>query len=275
MRPKPAVRVATYVVVGALSLVGLTPILWTALTGLRAESLAVTYPPRLNPLPLTTENLVTVMSGNLPRFMANSGILALGTIALALLAGSAGAYAASRFRFRGKEALLLLVMATVMIPGVSVIVPTFLMFSRLGLSNTYHGLVLLYTAWQLPLVLWILRGFVDSIPRDLDEAALIDGASRLQIFRHVIAPLLRPGLAAAGTIIFINVWNEFLFGLALTSTTAMRPVQTGIYLEISSYGIVWSRMMSAATISIIPVAAVFFIFQKYLLKGMVAGATKG
>jgi len=267
--------VMTYAALTLASVAMLLPIAWAVVTSLKPEGLAVRYPPQLVPDPATLANYGDVLGGSLPRYMFNSGLLAGGTILATLTVAALGAYAAARLRFAGKDALLLLIMATVMIPGVSVVVPLFLMVSKVGLTNTYQALILVYTAWHVPLVLWLLRGFFETIPSELDDAAAIDGCNRWQAFWLIALPLIRPGLAAAAVIVFIGVWNEFLFGLALTSSSDMRPVQTGVYLELNTYGIPWARLMAGVIVSLLPVVVMFLFTQRHLIRGLTAGATKG
>ncbi|HEY8370335.1 MAG TPA: carbohydrate ABC transporter permease [Thermodesulfobacteriota bacterium] len=275
---KTAIRaddVATYVILAATVVFCLVPILWALVTSLKVESDVVAYPPRWWPDPVTLESYRLVFQSNMPRYYLNSLVVALLTLAVTLAAGSLGGYAAARFDFRGKKLVLFLLLMTIMIPGIVVLVPLYLMANQVGLQDTYLGLVLVYAGWQVPTAIWLMRGFFESIPRDLEEAALIDGCTPFQAFVRVILPLTRPGLAAASMVVFIWVWNEFIIALTLTSSDQMRLVPVGLYLYVSSFGVEWGPLMAAVCVALLPVIGLFVVLQRQFVEGLTSGGTKG
>ncbi len=166
------------------------------------------WSPSLIPNEPTEAYTAVLQKTQLPRNFLNSIIVAGSTVALSLLVGSMAAFRFARGRFPGKDLILFLFVATIMIPGLSNIIPLYIIMRRLSLLNTYTALVLVYTAGNMPLVVWLLRGFIDGLPIELDESAVIDGATTLQVFRHIILPLIAPGLAAAAVLTFVNAWND-------------------------------------------------------------------
>jgi multiple sugar transport system permease protein len=268
--------VGRYALLLPASIFALTPIYWAMNTSLKLESRNIGYPPQWWPNPLTLEHYANVlMQSSLPRNYLNSILLALGTIILVLCLGAHAGYAAARYEFRGKNALLFLLLATVMVPGIVTLIPVYLMAVQLGLHDTKLILVLVFAAWQTPTVVWLLRAFFENIPRELDEAALIDGCSRLGAFYRVVLPLAQPGLAAAAILVFVWVWNEFIIALNLTASDATRPLTVGLFFFVSESGIQWGKMAAAASAALVPVIVLFAVLQRRFIQGLTAGATKG
>jgi ABC-type glycerol-3-phosphate transport system permease component len=275
----PAVLLENVGVYGLLVLTcgfALFPILWAVATSLKEQRSIVTYPPQWIPDPVTLQQYYLVVYGsNMPRYFLNSLIVSLATIVLTLVVATHGGYSAARFNFPLKSVVLFTILATIMIPGIAVLVPLYMIVSKVGLHNSYWALVLIYSGWMVPTVLWLMRGFFESVPRELDEAAVIDGCNRLQAFYRVIAPLTQPGLAAAAVIVFVYVWNEFIIALTMTSTDDMRLVTTGLYYYISAYGVEWGKLMAAVCLALAPAVALFIVLQRLFIKGLTSGATKG
>jgi ABC-type glycerol-3-phosphate transport system permease component len=268
--------VGRYALLLPASIFALTPIYWAMNTSLKLESRNIGYPPQWWPNPLTLEHYANVlMQSSLPRNYLNSILLALGTIVLVLCLGAHAGYAAARYEFRGKNALLFLLLATVMVPGIVTLIPVYLMAVQLGLHDTKLILVLVFAAWQTPTVVWLLRAFFENIPRELDEAALIDGCSRLGAFYRVVLPLAQPGLAAAAILVFVWVWNEFIIALNLTASDSTRPLTVGLFFFVSESGIQWGKMAAAASAALVPVIILFAVLQRRFIQGLTAGATKG
>jgi ABC-type glycerol-3-phosphate transport system permease component len=258
------------------SLFALIPIYWAVTTSLKPESKIITYPPQWWPDPFTLEHYINVMTQSaLPRNYFNSMLLAAGTITLVLALGAHAGYAAARYQFRGKNGLLFVLLATVMIPGIVTLIPVYLMAVQLGLHDTHLILILVFAAWQTPTVVWLMRAFFENIPRELDEAALIDGCTRLGAFYRVILPLAQPGLAAAAILVFVWVWNEFIIALNLTASDKTRPLTVGLFFFVGESGIQWGKMAAAASAALLPVIALFAILQRRFIQGLTAGATKG
>jgi ABC-type glycerol-3-phosphate transport system permease component len=253
----------------------LAPILWGVSTALKESGAAASFPPRWLPRPMTLDNFSQVLSGsNLKRYLWNSAIVAVLTILATLAVAVHAGYAAARFRFAGKGQLLFLILATAMIPGICILVPVYLLVVRLNLHNTYLALVLVYTAWQVPTAVWIMRGFFETIQSELEDAALIDGCSRLAAFYRVILPLTQPGMAAVGILVFVDVWNDFLLAYVLTISDDMRLVQSGLYLYITAYGIEWSKLMAVSILVLLPPAVTFVALQSRFIQGLTTGAIK-
>ncbi len=256
----------TYGVLGLMAGLSLFPILWGVLTSIKAPGDLVTYPPRWIPRSATFVHYTEVfLNSNMARYFANSTLVSALTILLTLLIASHGGYAASRGRFRGKHALLFVILATIMIPGISVLVPLY----------TYLALVLIYTAWQVPTVLWFMQGFFDAISPELEEAAQVDGCSALQAMYRVILPLTQPGLAAAAILVFVYVWNEFIIALTMSTADNMRMIPVGLYFYISQFGVEWGKLMAAVTVAIVPIIVLFIILQRRFIQGLTSGAIKG
>jgi ABC-type glycerol-3-phosphate transport system permease component len=268
--------IGLYAALVPASLFALAPIYWAVNTSLKLESRIIGYPPHWWPSPPTLEHYFNVLlQSPLPRNYLNSALLAAGTIALVLFLGMHAAYAAARFRFPGKNGLLFVLLATVMVPGIVTLIPVYLMAVRLGLHDTHLVLILVFSAWQTPTVVWLLRAFFENIPRELDEAALIDGCSQLGAFYRVVLPLAQPGLAAAAILVFVWVWNEFIIALNLTASDATRPLTVGLFFFVSESGIQWGKMAAAACVALVPVILLFAILQRRFIQGLTAGATKG
>jgi multiple sugar transport system permease protein len=269
-------RCALYAVAVLAALFSLLPLLWALSTSLKTAAQVVQFPPRWWPSTVTLAEYGAVISGsNFARYLLNSLIVAGSTTVVTLALGLHAAYAAARFAFPAKRALLLILLATIMIPGIVVLVPLFLLASRLSLVDTYTVLIVVYSAWQLPTVVWFMRGFFEGLPRELDEAARVDGCSRLQAFYRVVLPLTGPGIVAAAILVFVWVWNEFILALTLTSSDSMRLIPVGLYYYVGAYGVEWGKLMAAALLAIVPVLVLFGLLQRHLIAGLTTGSVKG
>jgi ABC-type glycerol-3-phosphate transport system permease component len=196
-------------------------------------------------------------------------------MALVLLIGVPAGYAAARYNFRGKNSILFLLMMTVMIPGIVTLIPQYFLAVRLGLHDSFLVLILIYGAWQVPTVVWIMRGFFQNIPRELDESAQVDGCSRVGAFYHVVLPLSIPGIAAAAMVVFVWVWNEFIIALNMTASNATRPLTVGLYFFIGETGIQWGGMSAGAAMALLPVILAFIFLQRRFVEGLTSGSVKG
>jgi len=205
----------------------------------------------------------------------NSLVVAFSTTAFCVVVGSFAAYAIARLRFPGKAAILGFILAVTMFPQISIVSPLYLVLRTLGLINTYPGLVLPYLTFAMPLTVWLLVGFFRQLPDDLEEAALVDGASRWQAFTKVMLPLATPGLATTGILTFIYCWNEFLFALSFTLGPERQTVPVAIALFRGQYQVPWGQILAAAVIATGPVAALVLAFQRRIVQGLTAGAVKG
>jgi multiple sugar transport system permease protein len=217
---------------------------------------------------------------NFGLYLKNSLIICGTTMLLAMVLSTLAAYALSRFRFPGSDLFSNTILATQMIPAIMYLIPLYIMFVKftvmtgVPIKGTYSGLILIYSAFFVPFSIWILRGFFASIPKELEEAARIDGCSPLQVFWYIALPLARPGIIATGIYLFLQAWDELMFAWVLTNGDTM-TIPVGIRLFVGNYQNRFDLMMAAATVATIPVVVLFFMLQKHIVKGLTAGAVKG
>ncbi|MGD8494966.1 MAG: carbohydrate ABC transporter permease [Gemmatimonadales bacterium] len=205
----------------------------------------------------------------------NSLVVAGTTTLFCVTLGALCAYALARLEFRFKRAILGLILAVTMFPQISIVSPLYLMLRALGLINTYPGLILPYMTFAMPLTVWLLVGFFRQLPRELEEAAMVDGASRLRAFREIILPLALPGLATTAILTFVYSWNEFLFALSFTLGPERHTVPVAIALFRGQYQVPWGEILAAAVVATLPVAVLVLLFQRRIVQGLTAGAVKG
>jgi multiple sugar transport system permease protein len=266
----------TYVLLGLFCLFALFPLFWALSTSVKVNADILRWPPTFFPRALTFEHYVSVFTvKGLPRALLNSALVALLTIGLTLVTACPLAYVTAHFEFRLKRQLLFLILATAMVPSISVLLPLYLIAQRLALIDTYTVLVLIYSAAMTPQVVWVLRGFFLTIAPDLEQAARIDGCSRFTAFWHVILPLARPGLAAASMLVFVYVWNDFLITVSMTSSDSMRMIQVGLAKLISDVGVSWSDYTAYTVAITLPPIVAFLALQRRFLQSLMSGALKG
>ena len=266
--------VAFYAGLIVLFLLILGPILWLLINSFKTNVQALSIPPRLIFRP-TFQNYPAVILrvDQFPLYFFNSVYTMVISTAIVLVLGLPAAYVLARFDFRGKVLLAFAILATRMIPRVAIGIPTYLIMMRLGLLDTYTALIVSYVAYNLPFGIWLLIGFVQIIPREIEEAAAIDGSSRYQTFLRIIVPLIGPGLAAVGILVMIVCWREFFLPLILTSHNA-KPIAVVAGQFITEYGIDWGQLSAFAMITFAPVFAVAWYAQRYLISGLTMGAVK-
>lgn len=259
-----------YGVLGAAVIAVLGPLSWIIGVSLQAsETLAETGH-------LSLANYKEVLFGSsLPLNFVNSLVLASATAALTLVFASSGAYAATRFRFRGQQTLFRCVLLMSMVPMIAVLIPLYSYLASIGMLNTYQVLIAVYTAANLPATLWLMQSYFERVAIELEEAALIDGCTKLRAFWHVLLPQLRPAIIACGMIVFVNVWNDFLIGLTLASKPEMRTMSVGLFFYMGEAGIDWGRLTAGAVLSMLPPVGLFLFLQRYLVHGLSSGALKG
>jgi ABC-type glycerol-3-phosphate transport system permease component len=276
MRPRRISRTFKTAALVLVSGIALLPLLWGISTALKTADQIQSYPPHWLPAPPSFQSFVDVWTqSNLPVYFRNSVGVTVSSVLLSLLIAVHAAYGLSRYRFRGKAILLTALLATSMIPGIAILVPLYHLSVQTGLYDTFTGLVLVYSAWNIPILVWLLKGFFDTIPQELEEAALIDGCTRLRAFYLIVLPMARPGLLSGALMAMMFVWNDFLITFALTISEDKRLLSVGLYTYISSYGIDWGQLMSATIIALAPVCLVFFLLQRYMISGLMSGAVKG
>ncbi|WP_371779988.1 carbohydrate ABC transporter permease [Streptosporangium subroseum] len=209
------------------------------------------------------------------RYLLNSSIVALGTVLIGAVFSLLAATAVARFRFRGRASFLVLLLIVQMVPGEALLIPLFIMVRRAGLYDQLFGLIVVNIAMTLPFAIWMLRTFVAAVPRELEEAAWIDGASRFTTFWRVLFPLVAPGLVATSIFSFITAWNEFVFALTLISDQGSYTMPVALRYFVSQRSVDWGGIMAASTLMTIPVIIFFLLVQRRMVSGLVAGAVKG
>lgn len=256
----------------------LFPLYWIFSTAFKSRREAIGYPPTLIPHGFTFENFARVLEAPIfgLRPFANSLVLGVGTAGLTVTLAVMAGYAFSRLSFPGRTWLMIGILVANMIPTLGKIIPLFRLYVNLGLYDTRLGLVLLYSASSVPIATWVMKGFYDTIPQELEEAAKVDGCSTWQALMHITMPLSAPGVAAAAVISFSQAWNEFLEALVLTSSASVRPYTVALYRFVGEYGEVeWHLISAAAFLAAIPTVLAFGFFQRHFVSGLTRGAVKG
>jgi multiple sugar transport system permease protein len=261
-----------------LTLFALGPFLWVFLTSLKTRTDLYATPLRYLPRELTFVNYVDAWTSTLTpfsRFFANSlwvsSVTMVATTLISILAG----YALARFRFAGRNTLLLVFLATQMFPAVLLVAPLLSQWYALGLIDTYQALIYSNFSFTVPFTVWMLVGYFDAIPRDLEESALIDGCGRFSALCRVVLPLAAPGIAATAIFAFVTSWSELLFAITFTTQTEMRTLSAGLLFMVGQYEIQWGQLSAGVMISTVPVAILFTYLQRHLIRGLSAGALKG
>ena len=254
----------------------LGPYLIMVLTSLTPQSELLK--PAVDPIPVspTLDAYVELFqTTSFLNYLSNSIVTAGGAVVFSLLAATTAAICLSRFRFRGRTAMLTALLIAQLFPAVLLVIPLQTELRSMGLLDSHLGLILVYSTFATPFATFLLKNFLDGLPRELDEAATIDGCSPFQAVRYVLFPLLRPGLTAAGTYIFIFAWNELLYALTFTSSTAAQTIPVGLQLFIGEYQIRWDLLTAGGVLAAIPVLIGFMLVQRQLISGLTAGAVKG
>ncbi len=266
-----------YGVLAALLLIyTLFPFYWAVVSSLKSGG--ALFNAELWPDLPAWENYVAIFREQpFGRNIVNSSVVALVTVSLSLALAVGAAYAFSRTRFRGRTGLLLTILSVSMFPQVAVLSGLFELIRALGLYNTLPGLILSYLIITLPFTVWVLTTFMRELPRELEEAALIDGATPFQVVTRIFLPLMGPALVSTGLLAFIAAWNEFLFALTFTLTSEMRTVPVAIALisGASAYELPWGHIMAASVVVTVPLVLLVLVFQRKIVAGLTAGAVKG
>jgi len=207
--------------------------------------------------------------------MSNSLLIASVTTLVGMTVGTVAAYAFSRFRFPGRGWLILAFMATTMLPPIALLLPLYQIMNALGLSDTPIALIIIYSSFVTPYVVWLMRGYLDTVPRELDDAARVDGCSRLGALWRVILPVSRPGLLSTSLLAFLLAWDEFLYALVVTQTNASKTVPVALNDFIGRYGVDFGRLATGGVIAALPPLIIAFVFQRYIVAGLTAGSVKG
>lgn len=250
------------------------PIFWITITAFKtrrdAFSTKIFFTPTFN-------NFAKLFDGNPYDFtplIRNSVIIAVTTVVIAVPLAVMAAYAFSRYRFRGQNSLLILVLAAQFLPATVVLLPYFIQFRNLGLLDTLPGLIILNLAGAIPFGIWLVKGFIDSLPAEIENAALVDGANEYQVLRYVTIPLIRPGIIVATVFAFVGAWNEFLFAYIMTSSEKARPMMVGLLSLVEVQGVPWELMSAAGLIVMGPIFILAIAIRKHFVGGLTMGAVK-
>jgi multiple sugar transport system permease protein len=273
---RSTVRSIVLMSVSALLLaVWIVPVLWGVVTSFKDEREVLAYPPTVVFEPVL-KNFRDVLFGptNILPYLASSIVVAVTTTVLTIVIAVPAAYAFARLRLPGRKALGFYVLATQFIPPIGLIIPYFLILNRIGWMDSYRGLVLIYLTFSLPFAIWLLVSYFEDIPREMEEAALIDRATRWQAFWHVVLPQARGAIAVTVVFVFLNAWNEFLFAVVLGGAN-VRPVTVAMYHYINTEQTQWGQLAAAALVAMLPVIVLGLAAQKHIVAGLSAGAVKG
>lgn len=276
MRPTSRAQFAKHLLAAGASCLILAPFLWMISTSLKDPAEVVLRDPTIIPRSFAVENYLDVFRrGNFGRYFVNSVIVSLAVTVISVAIATLSGYAFARYRLPGGKAILLGILATQMFPAILLAIPLYILIRNLGLLDSLLGLILVYTSFALPFCVWMLRNYFLTIPRDLDESALVDGATRLQALRSVVLPVAMPGIAATGIFSFILAWNEFLYANTFISSADLRTLPVGLQSLIGEFTTDWGMLMAGAVVTTIPVVVIFFFVQRRLTQGLAAGAVKG
>ncbi len=252
------------------------PVVWMVASSFKSNMEIFAYPPRLIGESFSPGAYAAVVtSPEKVRFFINSYLVSILVTLCTLVVGILAGYSFSRYQFRFKKPLNMLIISVQAVPPITLLIPYFGLIVTLQLFNTYAALVLTYMVFTLPYAILMMTGYFNTLPRELDEAVMIDGGSSLVALWRVLAPISLPGIVATGIYTFMQAWNEFLFALTLTKTMDMRTVPVGIQMLMGQHSYEWNEMMAMSVLGSLPVLILFLFFQRYFIAGMTAGSVKG
>ena len=259
----------------ALLLVWVLPLIWAFVVSLKTEREVLAYPPSVVFEP-TASNYADALFGDFSIIdsLLTSTILATATTALTIVLAVPAAYAFARLRLPAKRSLGFYTLATQMVPPVGLVIPYFLILNRFGWLDTYHGMIVVYLTFSLPFAIWLMVSYMEDIPWEMEEAAFLDRANRLQTLWHIVIPQVRGGIAVTVIFVFLNAWNEFLFVVQLGGNT-VRPVTVAMYNFVSVEQTLWAKLSAAALLAMLPVVIIGIAAQRQIVKGLTVGAVKG
>lgn len=274
-RPLEPSRVA-YIFYPVIAASVLLPLSWALFGGFKLSNEIFAYPPTILPRSPTLRNFVELFTRlDFGRYIWNSIVVAFWTVLLTLFFGGLAGYALSRMQFRYKDALLVGLLGLQLIPSTVNIVPYYMIMNHLGLLNTLTALVMIYTATHIPITIWVLKGFFDTVPRSVDEAAAIDGCSKWRTFWNIIVPLSLPGMSVAGFLVFVSAWSEFLVPLVIASNKDVAVASVGLFTFFGPDSqTAYTSLFAAALVTVTPVIIAYFFAQRFLVSGLTAFAEK-
>jgi len=269
-------QIGLYGAVACYVVFALLPIYWTIKISVTPQDLLYSEGIRLWPSRMTLANYTSVLkASDFPRYFLNSILVSVTTAIIVTAVASFAGYALSRFRFRGKALVSLILLLTQTFPLVMVIPPIYRIMGQLGLTDNLYGLIIIYTAFNIAFATFLMQSFLDGVPKDLEEAAMIDGCTRFEALRRVILPLTLPGMGATVAFVFTAAWSELLFALMLINSESQKTFSVGLLTFVGKFAVDWGQMMAASVLALIPVCLFFFFLQRYLVTGLTAGAVKG
>lgn len=267
--------IGTLAIMVPIAVAMLFPLLWIVSVSLKGDAEQFATPPTLVPLEPVLSNYVRLLNDtNFPRYIGNSLFVATATVVLSLMVGCPAAYAMARFKTLARPGVTSLVLLTYMFPPILLGIPLFVIFSRVGLADSYLGLILAHTTFALPFVMWVMRDFFLAVPVEVEEAALVDGCGRLRLLWVIVLPIARPGVVAAGIFTFILSWNDYLYALILLKSESRKTISIGISLFVDSSTIEPGLMMAGSVLITVPVLIGFIFVQRFLVQGLAVGAVK-
>lgn len=280
-----------YVLAIIVAIQTLAPFAWMVISSISTQAELISVPPHWIPEEPTLGTYRALLSGSaidyrgtgevsapieaFGRALLNSFIIASATTILCLVLGTIAAFAFARLRFRFKTSLYFLILAVQMIPSISLVVPLYLLLQQLKLLDSYLGMTLVYSTFTVAFVIWVMAGYLLSIPRELEDAARIDGCTRFQSLWQIVLPLARPGLIATGALAFLTAWNEFLFALLFTNTLAAKTLPVVISEFSTQFSLEYGLMMTGGVLASLPPILLAIVFQRHILAGLTAGGVKG
>ena len=252
------------------------PVLWGFFTALKPDNEINVFPPTILPQHWTLSNFYKVIHDSIfSTYFFNSIIVTGIVIVVATMVAAHAAFALSTFKIKYTQQIMFVILMTSMVPPIALLTPLYMLSVKVGLFNTKILLILIYTAWRIPILTWILYGFFKKLPQEILEAGIIDGCTKPMAFYWLILPISRPGLVAAALLSAVYVWNDFLVSFTFVTDEKIRMLSVGLYQYITQYGIQWGELMAAVSISIIPVIVLFILLQRNFVEGLAAGAVKG
>lgn len=268
--------IAFYIFVIAFVLLLLLPFIWQFLTSIKPLNEIAEMPAKWIPSSVHGDFYVNVFTKHpFARYLLNSAIVASASTLLSIAIGATASYALSRLHFKGRTPLLMVILSISMFPTIATLSPLYLILKNLKLLNTYWGLILPYITFCLPMAIWLMSSFFSQLDRGYEEAAALDGCSRLQTFTKIMLPLIKPATFSVGLLVFINCWNEYLYALTFMQKDSMRTVPVGIALFPSNYQLPWGDMAAASVVVTVPLIVLVLLFQKNIIAGLTTGGMKG
>ena len=268
-------KATPYVIMGVFTLFMLSPFIWMTLTAFKTHQETFLSPPTYLPREFTTEAFTSAwFEAPMPMYLKNSLIMCISATLVVIVAGSFTAFALSQYPYKGSSLVLALFLFTRTIPPLAMLLPYYLILMKLGLLNTRMGIILYLIYLNYPLVVWLLKGFFDSFPRDLIESAIVDGCTRTSTIFRIVVPVAATGIGAIAVVAFMWAWNEFFAPFLFTHYDELKPITVGLYFFVGDEITYWNRMSAGGIYAVVPSLIFFLLAQKYIVKGMTAGALK-